>query len=156
MPINSLSFEVEPLNPPAQMALSVVAVVDRRRFIEIVSEFERQQGFSPTDGYGGLVPEFFQFGPLDDYFQGRWQLAADLLSGQIFVLGCECGEVGCWPLVCRITEVAGYVVWDRFSQPHRPERDYSKLGPFRFEAAQYICAVAALKEQLASVTPPPA
>jgi hypothetical protein len=32
------------------------------------------------------------------------------------------------------------VVWDRFKQPHRPERDYSLFGPFVFNAAQYSMA----------------
>ena len=31
----------------------------------------------------------------------------------------------------------GVVTWDAFAHPHRPGRDYSGFGPFRFGEASY-------------------
>src|SRR4051812_46116737 len=53
------------------------------------------------------------------------------------VLGCECGEWGCWPLMARIAMTAELVIWDSFEQPHRKTRDYTAFGPFRFDRNQY-------------------
>ena len=58
-------------------------------------------------------------------------------SGRISVLGCACGDVGCWPLQARIVAQKDVVVWDDFVQPHRPRWDYSELGPFVFDRGAY-------------------
>ncbi|MBE9604074.1 hypothetical protein IAI18_04295 [Acetobacteraceae bacterium H6797] len=34
------------------------------------------------------------------------------------------------------------VTWHRFTQPHRPARDYTAFGPFTFERQAYERAVA--------------
>jgi hypothetical protein len=60
------------------------------------------------------------------------------------LLGCaDCGEVGCWPLEVCIDVDDAVVTWRSFRQPHRPDRDYTGLGPFRFDAAAYRAALAA-------------
>ncbi len=40
-------------------------------------------------------------------------------DGKLAVLGCVCGEPGCWPLQARITVREDVVVWGEFEQPHR-------------------------------------
>lgn len=57
--------------------------------------------------------------------------------GRISVLGCTCGDVGCWPLQARITVRESTVVWDDFVQPHRRGWDHSGLGPFTFDRGAY-------------------
>jgi hypothetical protein len=141
-----LSFVVEPLNPPTQMALVATPAIDGRVLSDLVEEFETRQGFDPAGGYGGLVFDFFPYGPLGKYFHGQ---SDDSESGRgIYVLGCACGEVGCWPLKCRVTADDKIVTWHTISQPHRPARDYSAFGPFLFEAAQYANAVATLQARI--------
>jgi hypothetical protein len=59
-----------------------------------------------------------------------------------YLLGCgDCGELGCWPLQGRIGRKGNIVIWDSFSQPHRPLRDYSNFGPFLFDLEPYRTAV---------------
>ena len=65
-------------------------------------------------------------------------------------LGCQCGEWGCWPLETRLRLADGVVTWDSFRQPHRPKRDYSGFGPFRFDEQQYRDAVFDVFAALAS------
>ena len=36
----------------------------------------------------------------------------------------------------------GHVIWDQFTQPFRPQRDYSGFGAFVFGERQYRMAVA--------------
>ena len=59
------------------------------------------------------------------------------------LLGCECGELGCWPLMARIDVREGEIVWSDFEQPHRADSwSYQALGPIGFERNQYEDALA--------------
>jgi hypothetical protein len=114
----------------------------------MAEQFERSHDLAdPAGGYGGLIPEFYRYGPLDRYFLGASE-TPDLPStpARIFVLGCECGEVGCWPLTCIVHAGENEVTWQSFEQPHRPKRDYSSFGPFVFERGQYEQALRDLPE----------
>ena len=64
------------------------------------------------------------------------------------VLGCGCGDMGCWPLLTVITVAHRNVTWSRFKQFFMPEWDYSDFGPFTFERQQYDDALAELRRRL--------
>ena len=83
--------------------------------------------------------EFFDFGPLREYLYRN-----EIIS----VLGCNCGEVGCWRLRCRSDADGQRITWHDFLQPHRPDRDYSGFGPFRFDSTQYMSAISLLQENI--------
>ena len=55
----------------------------------------------------------------------------------MLLVGCNCGEVGCWPMVAKVTQVEDVVMWSQFQQPYRKKWTYSKFGPFEFDANQY-------------------
>lgn len=115
----------------------------------MVSAFERGQGYEPVGGYAALIPGWFRYGPLDQYYLGlaSSQYFAELQG--IYVLTCfHCGQVGCWPLVCAVSHADETVIWSKFRQPHRPKRDYSGFGPFIFDRTQYDAAVTELVAQL--------
>ena len=61
--------------------------------------------------------------------------------GVIALLGCDCGEVGCWPLESQVLIENDLVTWRGFAQPFRPQRDYGTFGPFIFRKSQYDGAV---------------
>lgn len=62
------------------------------------------------------------------------------------VLVCEgCREPGCWPLVVRIEVDESVVRWTGFSQPHRSDWDYARLGSFAFPRARYAEALRRLE-----------
>src|ERR1700751_5540024 len=88
----------------------------------------------------GFVPTAFNFGRLDVYFIGETNWEYFEKAGY-YLLGCSCGEVDCWPLTARISKTQSQVVWDRFRQPHRLNRDYSSFGPFKFDLHQYRHAI---------------
>ncbi|GAA0617932.1 hypothetical protein GCM10010394_55270 [Streptomyces crystallinus] len=105
------------------------------------------RGVQPAgDAYDGL-PEFFRFGPMQDRFLG---LSTKAMGPKTPVLGCECGEWACWPLMARITATADFVIWDGFEQPHRKARDYVAFGPFQLDRHQYDDALQALSATIRS------
>ncbi|MFI5937802.1 hypothetical protein [Actinoplanes sp. NPDC051494] len=122
--------------------LEVIACIDGAPLTELIDKFEIAARMQPAgDCYGGLIPEFYRFGPMADHFRGQSTAAP---GSKTPVLGCECGEWGCWPLVTTITVTDDQVIWDAFEQPHRKARDYSGFGPFRFERRRYDEALATL------------
>ena len=140
-----LSFVVQPF----EGTFSITPVVNGSLLSDMTLAFEQEQQFEPAGGYGGLIPTWFDYGPLQSYFLGDFKSGSYFEKmGSIYVLGCQCGEVGCWPLVCKVHRISGQIVWDSFQQPHRRERDYSQFGPFVFGEPQYRDAVADLERQL--------
>ncbi|WP_348649120.1 hypothetical protein [Rhizobium sp. WYCCWR 11152] len=132
---NLLSFKFENKD---EETVAIVPCVDGVGLDQLVADFERAAGYSdPAGGYGGLIPSFYRFGPLSSYFLGREEPVQGGGQGEIYVLSCECGEVGCWPLVAYVRLHQNKVTWDGFSQPHRPRRNYESFGPFEFERQQY-------------------
>lgn len=124
-------------------AASLMPCIDGTRLADLVADFERENGHDdPAGGYGGIVPSYYDLGPLPSYFLWKEGPVEGVRAGEIFVLFCECGEAGCWPLVAHVQVNDQTVVWTRFAQPHRPRRDYSSFGPFRFARSQYDAAIA--------------
>jgi hypothetical protein len=62
------------------------------------------------------------------------------------LLGCGCGEVGCSPLMARVTVTDETVTWDEFEQPTRPDWDYDEFGPFTFDRSEYERALMAIAD----------
>lgn len=60
------------------------------------------------------------------------------------VLACSCGIPECDALLVSIVRYGDRVTWRDFSWSSRPSVDLSRLGPFRFERAQYEAALARL------------
>lgn len=144
---DTLSFAVEPF----EGTVSVTPMINGVSLSKLILDFEREQQFEPAGGYGGLIPTSFNYGSLSQYFLGEFENESYFAKlGPIYVLGCQCGEVGCWPLVCKVRRADGTMVWDSFQQPHRKERDYMRFGPFEFRELQYRDALACLERELSA------
>ena len=126
-------------------AIEVVPVVDGVPLTTLVHAFERAADMEPrTEPYGGLIPANFRFERASEHYFAR--TVTQPKTEKTPLLGCSCGEWGCWPLLARIDVQPDLVRWRDFEQPHRPARDYSALGPFEFDRADYDAAVAALAD----------
>lgn len=119
---------------------ALVPTVDGVRLLDSVAAFEESQGFTPAGAYAGLVPAHLRCGDLVDYYRGieRAQVPE---GGHVWLLGCDCGEVSCWPLEAEVTLTEQSVRWSGFTQPYRPAWSYSGFGPFVFDRRQYEHAV---------------
>lgn len=144
-----VSFSCLTFDEKYPRVLAITPYLNDVSLTELASEFEKTSNYEPAGGYGGLVPKWFDYGPLEKYFLGEYGKDSYWAKlGGVYILGCECGEAGCWPLECRIRVEGHNVIWDQFRQPHRETRDYSHFGPFVFEGAQYRDALAKLLAQV--------
>ena len=143
--MNRIAFEVA----EKYGVLAITPAIDGIILSSLVADFERANGYvDPAGGYGEIIPDFFSYGPLGTYFRGQ---AGNQGEGErdeeIYVLACECGEVGCWPLMASVVTTERGYRWEAFRQPHRPNRDYSAFGPFEFERRQYEDEVDSLAQK---------
>lgn len=142
-----LSFRFELLDGAA---IAVTPCIDGTSLSDLAQAYEISRGYDdPAGGYGGLVPKYLDYGPLDEYFLARGESPGRQANGAQYLLGCQCGDVGCWPLMGRIIASKGAYEWRDFLNPCRDARDYKGLGPFRFEASAYVHAIGKLQESLA-------
>lgn len=111
----------------------------------LIHAFENSHDLGPADAYGGLVPSFFRFGPLDEHYLGR---SKHRPGAKVPLLGCECGEWGCWPLLAHVKTTSTAVEWSQFQQPFRNDRDYSEFGPFVFSKRAYEDALTGMQQAL--------
>ncbi|MEV4925011.1 hypothetical protein [Streptomyces roseoverticillatus] len=52
--------------------LVILPRIDGVPLTELIDNFEIAAGMQPAgDAYGGLIPQFFRFGPIQDHFLGR-------------------------------------------------------------------------------------
>lgn len=62
-------------------------------------------------------------------------------DGDTCLLGCVCGDTGCWPLTAMVEIGPATVRWHRFRNGHR-DWDLGGLGPFVFARDSYERALA--------------
>jgi hypothetical protein len=143
--LRTVSFEIVLERTPV-----VTPHVDRISLASLVEAYERANNYADGRCYGGLRPEWYKYGPLNDYFTGN--VSSDHWSKKsgIYLLGCQCGEVGCWPLIASVRRAGDTFQWEQFRQPFRLQRDYSGFGPFIFDRTQYEDAVSDLVLRLES------
>lgn len=120
---------------------TVTPLLDGVSLADLIEQFESTKAMEPAGGYAGIVAWYFNFGSLEEYFLGKSTVEYWRDLGKVALLGCKCGEVGCWPLHASVTVGDGRVAWSGFEQPYRPERDYSEFGPFNFDLGTYRAAL---------------
>ena len=151
---DTIFFSIDSRATQPSDLLVVEPIVNGQLLSQLISCFEREQNFDVAGTYGGLIPAWSDYGKLDRYFLGDHDADSYWSDiGGIYVLGCQCGEVDCWPLQCRVRIEGDAVVWEHFQQPHRTMRDYSRFGPFVFDATQYRQALAALVFEFSTEDP---
>jgi hypothetical protein len=105
----------------------------------------REEGEEEIAGnYIGLVSGYVRIDLAGQFLGGQGTPMFDGAEEKTALLGCGCGDVGCSPLMARITVTDETVTWDEFEQPTRPDWDYDDFGPFTFDRAQYERALMAI------------
>jgi hypothetical protein len=128
--VDSIAFTV-----PKGKDTGVDIIINGREFIEILRDIElsfaTREGHPRIAGAYSSLPAHRVFFP-SRHFLGEPEPSYSDGAGRTYVLECECGEPGCWPLAVRIEVREREVVWSDFQQPHRGPQ--SKAGEWRYDA----------------------
>ena len=131
--MNVLSVEICTVGEPHLVGLRLL--VDARDLRDRVREHEAALGEELAGRYGYLPAG--EVLPPARHLLGEPAARYSGTDGRTYLLICDCGDPGCWPLEARVTAAAETVTWSGFRQPHRPAWSYEDLGPFTFERGQY-------------------
>lgn len=140
-PVRKVRFDVRPWRDGPDPARELLPYVDDVSLVDLISGYEHAARYDVPGKYAGIVLDHFNFGDLSAYLTGEPDSTYWAGRGVIALLGCDCGEVGCWPLEAQVLIDDGIVAWRGFAQPFRPKRDYGTFGPFVFRRSQYERAV---------------
>ena len=136
--------------PELRVLIDEVDLIELVRRVEL-PDAEREGHPDIAGGYAGLAAWRLR-GRLRDHFLGDED--SHLYCGpreKTVLLGCTCGEPGCWPLMARVEVSRLEVRWDEFEQPHRRGRwSHATLGPFVFDRRPYEATLT----QAETSTPP--
>ena len=130
--------------------------INNKNLIDILREFETQFDEKIAGEYDGILLGYYDNINIVDHFMGRTQDKTSLnYWGKIQLLGCTCFEPSCWPFLTDIIVNEDSVIWTGFQQPFRSNGsragtwDYSGLGIFEFNRAQYEEEIARTAKQIA-------
>ena len=138
----SIAFEVRPLAKSGG-AHEAIPLVDGLPLPEVIHAYEHAAGGipGPLDDRGGLVSENYRSGPARENWFGLRDVSGR--SGEIPVLGCSCGEWGCWPTYATVVFDDETVTWREFSNLDSA-LPLAQFGPLVFRREDYENAVSLL------------
>lgn len=129
----------------ADMSAPVVGIwVDGVRLEELARRVELP--FAAAEGKPHIAGSYAGLTARDDirwpsrHFLGESSLS-NFADGDTVLLGCQCGDWGCWPLVADVAVTEAAVSWSHFRNGHQEAWDLNELRPFVFERAQYEAAL---------------
>jgi hypothetical protein len=148
--VEEVSFEFAPAGEDFADDLRQIKIkVNGVELPELVREAELPSARADEEediagNYIGLVAGYMRIDLAGQFLGGQGTPMFDGAEEKTALLGCGCGEVGCSPLMARVTVTDDTVTWDDFEQPTRPGWDYEGFGPFTFDRAQYERALMAI------------
>ena len=140
-----IEFLVDRSGDRRKQSYGISILVNGRPLEDLAREVERP--FAEAEGHPGLAGGYMgllwgEVGSGPEHFLGS-PAAIWFEDGDTVLMGCQCGEWGCWPLTADISVEDASVRWSHFRNGHR-DWDLTGLGPFRFERSQYERALAVL------------
>jgi hypothetical protein len=148
--MDQVTFELAPAGGDFSDDLTQIKIqVNGADLPELVKEAElpsaRAEGQEELAGtYVGLVPGYIRMDLAGQFLGGSGAWLYPGAEGKTALLSCDCGEIGCSPLLARVTVGEDTVTWDEFEQPERPDWEYDDFGPFTFARSEYEQALLAM------------
>lgn len=138
--MDTINFKVEHSDEHNIQILNIF--VNNENLVDLIKEFEMQHDPSIAGRYEGL--SIYSIYNLKEHFTGRLN-ENDVFNyqGKTQIIGCNCGEPGCWPLLVKIIEEDEKIIWSEFEQPYRAKEsaggywNYSNFKSFEFIKNQY-------------------
>ena len=140
--MDEVAFELAPAGGDYADDLTQIRIeVNGMSLIELVRRAELPSAQADDEEelagtYVGLVPGYIRIDLASQFLGTPGNSLSPGPDEKTALLSCNCGEVGCSPLLARVTVDDETVTWDEFEQPTRPDWDYDGFG-FTFERAQY-------------------
>ncbi len=140
--MDEVTFELAPAGGDYADDLTQIRIeVNGMSLIELVRRAElpsaQADGEEELAGtYVGLVPGYIRIDLASQFLGTPGNSLSPGPEEKTALLSCNCGEVGCSPLLARVTVDDETVTWDEFEQPTRPDWDYDGFG-FTFSRPQY-------------------
>jgi hypothetical protein len=147
--MDEVTFELAPAGGDYDDELTQIKItVNGTDLVELARQAElpsaQADGEEELAGtYVGLVPGYIRMDLAGQFLGGTGATLAPGDGEKTALLSCNCGEVGCSPLLARVTVEEDTVTWDEFEQPTRPDWDYDGFG-FTFARPQYEQALMAM------------
>ena len=150
--MDEVTFELAPAGGEYAHDLTQIRIrVNGTDLVELVRRAELPSAEADDEPelagtYVGIVPGYIRMDLGGQFLggSGTWLYAEG--AGKTALLSCNCGEIGCSPLLARVTLDEDTVTWDEFEQPTRPDWDYEDFG-FTFERRQYEQALLELLDE---------
>lgn len=144
--MNEIRFTIEPAPVDVPDARMVSILIDGEQLEALVERHELP--IATAEGKPSLAGTYIGLdvntvAPPSRHFLGAPSWEIYRYGERLQVLGCECGDPGCWPLVCRIQLRNDQIEWSDFCQAQRsghnslPEWSYADFGPFVFNREAY-------------------
>ena len=147
--MNKILFKVEDRKTydSGYQECKVNILIDGKHLAEIMKEYEMPMAVK--EGNPSLAGDYSAIdvasSSLKQYYFGKDKADWGDEKNKTAILGCSCGNLGCWPLLCKINKQGTKVVWSDFEQPHRDEDwDYKTFESFVFDKQQYLNAIDAI------------
>jgi hypothetical protein len=150
--VDEVSFELAPAGEDFPDDLRQIKIrVNGVDLPELVREAELPSARTDDEedlagNYIGLVAGYMRVDLAGQFLGGQGRPMFTGSEDKTALLGCGCGEVGCSPLMARVTVTDETVTWDEFEQPTRPDWDYDEFGPFTFDRSEYERALMAIAD----------
>ena len=149
--MDEVTFELAPAGGDYADDLTQIRIeVNGMSLIELVRRAELPSAQADDEEelagtYVGLVPGYIRIDLASQFLGTPGNSLSPGPEEKTALLSCNCGEVGCSPLLARVTVDDDTVSWDEFEQPTRPDWDYDGFG-FTFARRQYEQALLAMFE----------
>jgi len=140
--MDEVTFELAPAGGDYADDLTQIRIeVNGMSLIELVRRAELPSAQADDEEelagtYVGLVPGYIRIDLASQFLGSPGTSLSPGPDEKTALLSCNCGEVGCSPLLARVTVDDETVTWDEFEQPTRPDWDYDGFG-FTFSRPQY-------------------
>lgn len=143
--MDRFALDLAPITFGTRATKQLIVLINGRPLVELVRPIELPH--AAAEGNPQLAGDYSPLVLWDIDRDGKHFLGQPVATwfedGDTVLMGCPCGEWGCWPLTVQIEVNAQTVRWAGFRNGHR-DWDLSDLGPFEFDRVDYEAAVSVI------------
>jgi hypothetical protein len=138
-----VEFKIEHAKKQEYHVLNIY--INNENLIDILKDYEKQFGENNPGKYDGICIYYFDDIDIIKHFMGEADKKNILnYTGKTQILGCTCGEPGCWPFLIKINISGNVIIWNEYEQPFRSKKrcgekywNYSNLKALKFNRVEY-------------------